>query len=816
MASDPPAHPPASPPAPAPRPERWSALATLPPGLPAAVPVPMSDWGRVLAAALRHKYLVAGVTLGGVLAGLVTARLLKPVYQARATIWIQAAAREGDRGQGEQGPIQSAQLLGSAGGWLDLIRSHVVLDDVVRQARLYLTPKSPADSAALATLTAPGEVRPGSYRLEVDKAGRQFTLRDVEADVVLQQGSVGDSVGALLGLAWVPPGGALAPGIAIRFTVTALSDAAMQLSEGLRIRATADGYFVRLERRGRDPSLITTTVNAVADRLVAVAADLKRERLTELSSILREQRDRAKANLRNAEVALAQFRVRNAVRPSEGPAQGPDGRRITADPTFSSYVDLQVALGGLARDREAIERIVVHAGTGGGGSVPVDELTMIGAVQRSSALAAALKELAERQAELRVLRFRYADTHPPVRRLAQQVDTLVRYVIPELGAAVVAGLAAQEHDLQDRIDSIGGALRGAPPVALEEVRLTRDQGNATELFSNLEQRYNEARLAEVSTLPDVRILEHAIRPNRPEMNTGPLIVLLAFVASLGAGVGGAMLRDRADPTIRDAQQVTRAMGLPILGAVPHVQRGNGKRGGSGDEDDDASAVEALRGIRLNVHHAHGAAGPVLITVTSPGRGDGKSFVTSNLAQAFAQVGYRTLLIDGDVRCGALHRYVTRVRRPGLTDVLADQVTADQVVQNTPYALLSFIGAGSRLHRGPELLCTEAVPRLISTMRPHFDVILVDSAPLAAGVDPCALGTATGSLLVVLRTGVTDRTIAEAKVELLRGLPIRVLGVVLNDVRPGAAYSYYAYSLAGYDVRREDPDGRAGTLLARRS
>ena len=102
------------------------------------------------------------------------------------------------------------------------------------------------------------------------------------------------------------------------------------------------------------------------------------------------------------------------------------------------------------------------------------------------------------------------------------------------------------------------------------------------------------------------------------------------------------------------------------------------------------------------------------------------------------------------------------------------------------------------------------------MRPHFDVILVDSAPLAAGVDPCALGTDTGSLLVVLRTGVTDRTIAEAKVELLRGLPIRVLGVVLNDVRPGAAYSYYAYSLAGYDVRREDPDGRAGTLLAGRS
>ncbi len=793
-------------------PPNQPALAPFQTGLPAAAaPAPMGDWGRVFAAARRYKVLIASVTVVGSLAGLVIGKFLKPVYQAQATIWIQSSEQDHDRGHGDQGPIQSAQLLGTSGGWLDLIRSHVVLNDVVREARLYLAPKSPADSAALATLIVRGEVRPGTYRLEVDQTGQHFTLKDVAEDAVLQQGSVGDSVGALLGLAWVPPAGTLPPGAVIRFTVTALSDVALELSQALRIRATADGYFVRLERRGHDPVLITTTVNAVADRLVAVAADMKRERLTELSSILREQRDRAQANLRGAEAALTQFRVHHAVRASEGPAQGADGRRITADPTYASYVDLQVAMEGLARDREAITQVVTRARDGG---VPVDELTMIGAVQRSSALSAALKELADRQAELRVLRFRYADTHPPVRRLAQQVDTLARFVIPELGGALVAGLAAREHALQQRIDSIAGDLRGAPPVALEEVRLSRDQANATELFSNLDQRYNETRLAEVSTLPDVRILEHAIRPTRPVVNATPLVLLLAVIASFGAGVGGSVLLDRADPTIRDPLHITRTMGLSILGAVPHVHRGNGNGRARADAD-GSEAVEALRGIRLNVQHAYGAAGPLLLTVTSPGRGDGKSFVTSNLALAFAQVGYRTLLIDGDVRCGALHRLLKAARRPGLTDVLANDVTPDQVVQSTPYAHLSFIGGGSRLHRGPELLCSEALPRLITAMRPHYDAILVDSPPLAAGVDASALGAVTGSILVVLRTGVTDRMIAEAKVELLRSLPIRMLGVVLNDVRRGAAYSYYAYSVEGYSTRQEDPDGRAGTLLSGR-
>ena len=779
-----------------------------PSGLPGVPPQPAGEWGRVLAAVRRYKAVLAAITVAGTLAGFGASRFLKPTYQARATIWIQGADRDADRARGEQGPIQSEKLIGTPGGWLDLIRSHAVLDDVVRQARLYLTVKSATDTSALTTLTVAGEVRPGTYRLTVDTAGQRFTLRDMDADLVLQQGNVGDSVGGVLGFAWVPPPGSLRPGFVLRFTVTALSDAVVKLSEGLRTRATADGYFVRLERRGRDPALITTTVNAVADRLVTVAADLKRQRLTELSSILREQRDRAKASLRGAEVALSQFRVRNAIRPSEGPAQGADGRRTTADPTFASYVDLQVAIGSLAHDRQAMQGALAHAAEQG---VSVDQLSMIGAVQRSSELAAALKELGERQAELRVLRFRYADTHPPVVHLAQQVDTLARYVIPQLGGSVITGLAAREHDLQRRIDSIAVALRGAPPEALEEVGLARDQANAAELFTNLEQRYNEVRLAEVSTLPDVRILEHALRPSRPDINPAPLLIALAFVASLGAGVAGAALLDRRDPTIRDPMQVTRTMGLAILGAVPHVQRPNGKPL-KPENDDGARAVEALRGIRLNVHHAYGAAGPVLITVTSPGRGDGKSFVTSNLAQAFAQVGYRTLLIDGDVRCGALHRPLRAARRPGLTDVLSNQVASDQVVQTTPYPLLSFIGGGTRLHRGPELLCSEAVPRFLTEMRSHFDVILVDSAPLAAGVDPCALGMATGALLLVLRTGVTDRVIAEAKVDLLRGLPIRVLGAVLNDVRPGAAYSYYSYSVAGYQVQKEDPDGKPGTLL----
>ena len=238
------------------------------------------------------------------------------------------------------------------------------------------------------------------------------------------------------------------------------------------------------------------------------------------------------------------------------------------------------------------------------------------------------------------------------------------------------------------------------------------------MAANIQQRYSEARLAEVSSIPDLRILDPATAPLRPLYNLAPALVLLAFVASLGAGLFTALGLDRRDPKLRYPHQVTQAMGLSILGVVPHVER----RNGSGEEG-AAGVIEALRGVRLNVAYAHGT-GPLLVSITSPGRSDGKSFVASNLALAFASVGYRTLLIDGDVRRGGLHRILTVSRKPGLTDVLAGDVTAEAALQRTPYSGLSFIGCGSRRHRGPELLSSAAMPRLVASLRPHYEAIIV--------------------------------------------------------------------------------------------
>jgi tyrosine-protein kinase Etk/Wzc len=194
----------------------------------------------------------------------------------------------------------------------------------------------------------------------------------------------------------------------------------------------------------------------------------------------------------------------------------------------------------------------------------------------------------------------------------------------------------------------------------------------------------------------------------------------------------------------------------------------------------------------------------MATVTSPGPAEGKSFVSSNLALAFAEAGHRTLLIDGDLRRGELHRVLDAQRKPGLTDYLQGTIPRDEVIQTTRFDSLWFIGGGTRLHAAPELLSSPLLSQLLLSLRSAYDVILVDSPPMGAGVDPFVLGTATGNLLLVMRTGVTDREMAEAKLDMLDRLPVRVLGAILNDVQRSGAYRYYGYDyyVDGYGTQDE--------------
>src|SRR5438093_3646506 len=743
------------------------------------------DWRRIWSALLRFKWVVLLMVLLGLSGAFAATRVMRPVYRAQANVWVDVPSRRGEGASDTRGPIRQGALL-DADDWVELMRSYIVLDQVVRDLRLYITVKRPADRPRFAGFSVGDVFRPGDYKLSVSDDGRSYTLASDDG-VELDRGSVGDSVGRRLGFHWLPAPGTLPSGHTVEFSLATPRDASLRLGEELDGRMDLNGNFLAVELRGTNPVMISNILNGVTQRYVEVADQLKREKLTELTKILENQLTTAQQNLDQAEGALRNVRTRNITLPSEQP-NGGGAVAESRDPVKATFFDMQGERDQLRRDRESLARFLADS------ALPMDALSTIGAVQHAPELSNALKELSDKQAQLRTYRYHYSDAYPPLQRLVREVAELQQRTIPTLARDLVAQLAARESELSRQVDAASVDLRGIPGRTIDEIRLRRNAQLKEQTYTALQQRYDQSRLAAEATVPDVRILDPAIVPQRPIKNTKPRLLFMGFVLGLGLGVVGAIVLDRVDPRVRYPEQVSRDLGLPILGAVPHLRT-----------KEPAEVVEALRGVRLNAAHEYGP-GPVVITVTSPEPGDGKSFVSANLALTFADGGQRTLLIDGDIRRGVLHRRFKGNRQPGLVDFLLGQARREQIVQQTAYPRLSIIGCGTRTQRAPEVLGSPAMNELFSDLREQYDVIVVDSPPLTAGVDPFILGTVTGALLVVLRTGHSHRGVTGAKLEVLDRLPIRLLGAVLNDVPRGAAYGYYAYYsyyLPGYEAVEED-------------
>lgn len=741
-------------------------------------------WGRYIDAVRRHWMLIVLLAAAGSALGLVAAKRVTPVYDAQATIWINSP------GQAQQGPIRAAQLLPSQ-SWIDLARSYSIVEPVVRRLRLNVHYKVPGDSLFFRDFESGPNLHAGMYVLTVDSVGKNYRLATPKGQV-LERGLVGDSIGRNLGFKWQPAVQLLTPRRELTFSVSTPRATAVGLVGGVRIGVPEDGQFLKIGMSGPDPQRTARTVNAWAEQLVASSTDLKKGHLLGFKQILGDQLAVAEGKLRSSENELEAFRVSTITMPSGASPTAAGAQGIT-DPIVANFFQQKVQLDELRDEREALQRIIDDAK--GGPINPQSFLQLPNILNNTPQLRTAIEELSQKQATLRSEQQFLTDENPRIIQLQEAVRVLERETIPRITMGVLQTLREREPELDGRISARSQELRSIPTRATEQMRLARQVAASENLYNSLKARYEEVSMSEAQTTPDLSMLDYAVPAAFPSSNDAPRLLLLAIMASVAFAVGFALLHDRFDRKFRYPEQATQELGLLVAGTVPLFKS---DRRGKFFVDTMSQAVESFRTLRLALRYEFPGDEPIVLGVSSPSPGDGKSLVSSNLALAFAGAGNRTLLIDGDVRRGAQHATFDVPVSPGLSEYLNGWSAMPSIVRATSSENLFMIPRGAHHHRTPELLVSDLMGNLINAMRQEFDVVIVDAPPLIAGMDAYALGAAAGSMIIVLRTSVTDRKLAAAKLEVLDRLPIRILGTVLNAVPNTGVYRYYGsdYYYAG--------------------
>lgn len=214
---------------------------------------------------------------------------------------------------------------------------------------------------------------------------------------------------------------------------------------------------------------------------------------------------------------------------------------------------------------------------------------------------------------------------------------------------------------------------------------------------------------------------------------------------------------------------------------------------------ESPGSEQYKILREQIKRLRVEAGIRNFSITSPVKRDGKTTVAVNLAAALSlDYEEQVLLIDGDLRAPAIHRYFNAVQSPGLTDYLSSdsKINLKSLVQETFLPGLRILPAGKPSHLASELLAQERMSEITEKARAEFPGhhIIIDSPPVLSTPDPLIIARYVDAVLVVVRAGKTPRDYLTKALQSLNST--KVMGIVLNGADLGMASKYYYYSANG--------------------
>ncbi|MSR36370.1 MAG: polysaccharide biosynthesis tyrosine autokinase, partial [Gemmatimonadetes bacterium] len=320
----------------------------------------------------------------------------------------------------------------------------------------------------------------------------------------------------------------------------------------------------------------------------------------------------------------------------------------------------------------------------------------------------------------------------------------------------------------------------------------------------------------------VRVIDHALYPTEPIRPKPWLSLFVAVIVGVVVGVGGAVVAEHMDRTVRDRAELQAVTGSAVLGLIPMIAgESNGARfrmpwfaNGNGTATRPRlvgsvaaghPAAEAYRSLRTNINFARPDAPPKALVFTSPMPGDGKSTTAANMALVLAQQGTRVLLVDADMRRGALNEAFEQPAHPGLSNVLVGGARAEDAIRRITIDqghTLDFLPAGTRPPNPAELLSSEGLDRFVREMSGRYDVVVFDAPPLNLVTDAALLGAKTDGLLLVARAGVTEEEPLAFAVDQIHRVRATLLGTILNgvDERRQGYYGSQGTSAHGYFIR----------------
>ena len=560
----------------------------------------------------------------------------------------------------------------------------------------------------------------------------------------------------------------------------------------LSVQPVLNSKLVAVSIDTPDPRLSAQIANAYADQYIRSNLDRRMAASGYAKQYLEQRLQQLKLRLEDSDKQLVAF------------AQQHDIVNISDKQSLvgQQLEQLNVALAQAEQDRYKAEARWRQIR-----SVPADQVAqvlgdpVIQKLQQSYA-----EDQAKYQDQLRI----YKPAFPAMLQLHAKLDEMQKQiaarstVLRDSVRSTYQAARTRETLLRQRVDTLRQQVLDLEQRSIRYNILKREVDTNRQLYEAILQRYKEIGVAGGVGINNISVVDRAEPPLLRYRPRAKFNLAIGLLLGLFAGIAAALLLDHLDDTVHAAADAEQKLGLPVLGIVPLARTGTPEQA---MRDPRSALAESYRSARTALQFATSDGVPRTLLVTSTRPGEGKSTSVLALAQSFAQMGRRVLLIDADLRNPAQHNLGTLDNSRGLSNVLAGALAWREVVVAGEAGAHDLIACGPLPPNPAELLAGPRLATLLQEARSDYDLVILDSPPVLGLADAPVLGhLADGTLLVIEAGGPRVDHVRDA-LKRLRASRTRIIGALLTklDARH-AAYGYgygyeYGYAYGGQKARR---------------
>jgi succinoglycan biosynthesis transport protein ExoP len=394
------------------------------------------------------------------------------------------------------------------------------------------------------------------------------------------------------------------------------------------------------------------------------------------------------------------------------------------------------------------------------------------------------------------------------KRINVETDKLLKSIGMQYSLAL-----SEEEGLSQALEEQKTVALDLDRKATEYIRLKRVAESERNISEILRNRMKETEIMSASKASNVRITELAQVP-QSLIKPGNKLIFIALLVGLGLGVSMAFLLEYLDNTVKSLDDVELYLGLPLIGALAKIKIPRVKKNTScnivSHIKPNSTIVETFRSIRTNIIFSSDEIPKKLILVTSKAQGEGKTFVTSNLAVMMAKTGRKTLIVDTDFHNPQLNALFNVNCEPGLSDHLVGEQDLSSIVKPTSIPNLSLITCGHIPTNPSEILVTKSMENFCKTVRDQYDVVFFDTPPLSVS-DTAVMSNFSDRMLFVIKSGVHEKRLLDRAISQITRRENFILGVIMNytNVYDRGPISHYftPYIPYGNGGKRETTSGR---------